>query len=209
MLASLPRRPSTLSMAAANAVHWPERSWRLKYLSEAQYSLWESQGYLVIQDAVEKDKCVAAARAVKEFIGTDDDDPDSWYKNTLDIYADVEADGSKPVHGPCGMVQLFHHASFWSIRQSVRLHAIFSDLYGCHQLYVTTDRAHFKPPERAEHPKWSMPGDVHSGLHWDVRTDERHWPVPFGLQGVVYLEDTDAEQGEFTLFAMHAAHKRK
>jgi hypothetical protein len=33
---------------------------------------------------------------------------------------------------------------------------------------VTTDRAHFKPPQNASHPAWSDPGDVHVGLHWDV-----------------------------------------
>ena len=36
-------------------------------------------------------------------------------------------------------------------------------------------------------------GPVHSGLHWDV--DVKNTPVPFSVQGVVYLEDTMAETG--------------
>lgn len=57
------------------------------------------------------------------------------------------------------------------------------------------DRAHFKPPEDANYPAWSDPGDVHRGLHWDVDTSESHWPIPFAVQGVVYLEDTPAHLG--------------
>ncbi|CAE8678834.1 unnamed protein product [Polarella glacialis] len=61
--------------------------------------------------------------------------------------------------------------------------------------YVTTDRAHFKPPESQRHPAWSDPGKVHDGLHWDIETSEVGWPVPFAVQGVLYLEDTAADQG--------------
>ena len=47
----------------------------------------------------------------------------------------------------------------------------------------------------ARFPAWSDPGPVHKGLHWDVETAPRAWPVPFAVQGVVYLEETTAEQG--------------
>ena len=120
------------------------------------------------------------------------------YRNTLDIYSEREADGvTKPLHGPCGMVQLYHHASLWAIRQLPAVHGAFADLYGTRRLWVTTDRAHFKPPEHhaAAVAAWRDPGDVHRGLHWDVDTSEAAWPVPFALQGVVYLEDTPAELG--------------
>jgi len=75
------------------------------------------------------------------------------------------------------------------------LHAIFSDIYGTAALYVTADRVHFKPPQHTAYPAWADPGDVHYGLHWDVDTRRASWPVPYSVQGVVYLEDTYADQG--------------
>ena len=36
-------------------------------------------------------------------------------------------------------------------------------------------------------PGWST-SEVHKNLHWDIETKEEHWPVPFAIQGIVYLE---------------------
>ena len=175
---------------------WPTRTWPLSTLTESQYSFWEANGYLVVPDAIPRALARDAAQAIRSYIGADDGDRSTWYKNTLDIYFDKLPDNkTKPHHGPCGMVQMFHHQAFWDVRQSPRLHAIFSDLYGTRRLFVTTDRAHFKPPENSSHPEWSKPGDVHVGLHWDIDTRRAAWPVPFVMQGVVYLEETTAEQG--------------
>jgi hypothetical protein len=32
---------------------------------------------------------------------------------------------------------------------------------------------------------------VHRNLHWDIETSEGQWPVPFAIQGIVYLEATE------------------
>eukprot|EP00913_Durusdinium_trenchii_P012281 g11531.t1 len=50
-------------------------------------------------------------------------------------------------------------------------------------------------PEDPKYPEWSDPGEVHKNLHWDIETAEEHWPVPFAIQGIVYLEDTPPELG--------------
>jgi ectoine hydroxylase-related dioxygenase (phytanoyl-CoA dioxygenase family) len=54
---------------------------------------------------------------------------------------------------------------------------------------VNVDQAGFNPPER---PDWSFPGPH---LHWDVSLAQ---PIPFGVQGILYLTDTAADQGAFT-----------
>ncbi|CAE8646589.1 unnamed protein product, partial [Polarella glacialis] len=179
----------------SEAAVWPTRRGRLRHLSEEQYAFWEENGYLVVPGAVSPAVACNAAAAIREFVGADASQPETWYANTADIYSDVLPDGKRPLHGPCGMVQMYHHSSLWAIRQEPALHAIFADLYGTHELYVTTDRAHFKPPESQRHPAWSDPGKVHDGLHWDIETSEVSWPVPFAVQGVLYLEDTAADQG--------------
>ena len=174
---------------------WPRRTWPLAALTEAQWARWESDGYLIIPDAVPLSLARAASAAVRAYVGAEDGNKSSWYANTLDIYEDLDADGLKPHHGPCGMAQMFHHSSLWALRQHPRLHSIFADLYGTRRLYVTADRAHFKPPQSDAYPAWSDPGPVHVGLHWDVDTRPSNWPVPYVMQGVVYLEDTAADQG--------------
>ena len=178
---------------------WPTRTWELTTLTEAQYSSWERDGFLVVPRIVPPDLAAGAARAIREFIGANDSEPSTWYLNTLDIYKDTHPDGTKPHHGPSGMVQMFHHSSLWAIRQLPLLHGVFSDIYGTRALYVTCDRAHFKPPQNDTFPAWSNPGDVHKGLHWDIDIRPTAWPLPFAVQGVVYLEDTSTEQGALHL----------
>ena len=174
---------------------WPTFAWPLSTLTEVQRASWERDGYLVIPDAVSRPVAAAAAAAIHDFVGADPAVPATWYTNTLDIYKDRTASGAKPHHGPCGMVQLNHHRALWALRQEPRVHGAFADLYGTRRLFVTADRAHFKPPEHPEYPAWSDPGDVHVGLHWDVDTRRVAWPVPYVIQGVVYLNDTTAQQG--------------
>ena len=156
---------------------WPQRTRPLRQLTEDQHAAWERDGYLVLPDTVPLDLCANAAAAVRRFIGADDARPESWYTNTQDIYDATLS--PRPAHGPCGMVQLYHHATLWALRQHPAVHACFADVYGTERLYVTCDRAHFKPPQSAAHPAWSDAGPVHSGLHWDVDVTDR--PVPFSV----------------------------
>ncbi|CAJ1409566.1 unnamed protein product [Effrenium voratum] len=178
-----------------DAVVFPRRRWPLRVLSEEQYAFWEANGYLVVPDAIPAALAAQTAEAIYAFVGADRGDPDTWYRNKWDIYCDKLPDGKWPHHGPCGMVQMYHHSTLWAIRQTVAIHGIFADLYGTEALYVTTDRAHFKAPENPKFPEWSDPGEVHKDLHWDIETSEAEWPVPFAIQGIVYLEDTPAELG--------------
>ncbi|MGE5476238.1 MAG: phytanoyl-CoA dioxygenase family protein, partial [Bacteroidales bacterium] len=57
-------------------------------------------------------------------------------------------------------------------------------------LWASTDRVGFNPPERTDRP---FPGP---GIHWDVSLVQ---PVPLGIQGIIYLTDTRADQGAFAL----------
>ena len=179
---------------------WPKNSnHTTTFLSNGQLRSWEKDGYLVIPNIFRPNHLQDSANAIREFVGANEHDKESWYKNTLDIYTDKTPDGKRPHHGPCGVVQLVHHRALWELRQEPRLHAAFSDLYGTHRLFVTADRAHFKPPQSLNHPEWSNPGNVHVGLHWDVDTRRVAWPIPYVIQGVVYLEDTAADQGALRL----------
>jgi hypothetical protein len=142
-------------------------------LSADDLAFWDEHGYVVLRDAVAPDTCETAAAAVLDHIGARLDDPESWYR-----------------HRPSIMVQYFQHPAFDANRKSRRLHKAFAQLYGTEDLWVSTDRVGFNPPER--------PGRLFPGpdLHWDVSL---HQPMPLGMHGILYLTDTEAEQGAFTL----------
>src|ERR1700691_3665547 len=54
---------------------------------------------------------------------------------------------------------------------------------------MNVDQAGMNPPEL---PAWKFPGPH---LHWDVSLAQ---PIPFGVQGILYLADVAADQGAFT-----------
>ncbi|KAJ1449224.1 hypothetical protein M885DRAFT_573081 [Pelagophyceae sp. CCMP2097] len=201
-----PLEPAAADTTDSRLVAMPRHA--LTFLTDAQYAQWEAQGFLAIPNVVPADLCKKASDAIYDYVGADRGEPESWYRNVLDIYADKTADGNSPHHGPCGMAQLCHDDALWEIRPRPRqcpaMHEVFSDVYGTRRLYVTADRCHFKPPEDADHAAWSDAGAVHSGLHWDL--DPSRLPVPFVVQGVVYLEDTPADRG--ALRVVPGSHRR-
>jgi hypothetical protein len=143
-------------------------------LSDADLSFWREHGYVVLHEAISGAQCAAAAAAVWEHIGAAADDPESWYP--------------KNDHGI--MVQYFQHPAFEAARTSRRIHKAFAQLWGTADLWATTDRVGFNPPEREG---FTFPGPH---LHWDVSLKT---PIPLGTGGILYLTDTPPEQGAFTL----------
>jgi len=143
-------------------------------LTAGDLAFWDQNGYVLLHDAVPPENCQAAVKAICEFLGADLDRPDTWYQ------------------GPQGhsiWVPLLHHPAIWANRDSPRIHRAFAQIWGREDLWVTVDQAGFNPPER---PGWVFPGPH---LHWDVSLAQ---PIPFGVQGILYLADTAANQGAFT-----------
>jgi hypothetical protein len=143
-------------------------------LSAADLSFWNEHGYVVLHDAVLRETREAAAQALWDHLGADPHDPDTWY---------VGND-----HGI--MVQYFQHPAFAAVRSSPRIHKAFAQLWGTADLWVTTDRVGFNPPER---DGFVFPGPY---LHWDISVKT---PIPLGTGGILYLTDTPPEQGAFTV----------
>jgi hypothetical protein len=143
-------------------------------LSAADLGFWDEHGYVVVHDAVAPATREAAAQALWQHLGARADSPETWY-------------GSRD-HGI--MVQYFQHPAFEEIRRSPRIHKAFAQLWGTADLWATTDRVGFNPPE---HEGYKFPGPR---LHWDASVK---MPIPLGTGGILYLTDTPPEQGAFTL----------
>lgn len=161
-----PPRETARSIAAIEAMP--------PVLSDADLGFWHEHGYVVLHDAVPAQTREAAAQALWDHLGADPSDPETWY---------VRND-----HGI--MVQYFQHPAFAAVRRSPRIHKAFAQLWGTADLWVTTDRVGFNPPER---DGFRFPGPH---LHWDVSVKT---PIPLGTGGILYLTDTPPEQGAFTV----------
>ncbi len=129
---------------------------------------------MILHDAVPPENCQAAVQAVCEFLDVRLDRPATWYT------------------GPQGhsiWIPLLHHPALWANRDSARIHRAFAQLWNREDIWVNVDQAGFNPPEK---PGWKFPGPH---LHWDVSLAK---PIPFGVQGILYLADVAADQGAFT-----------
>lgn len=145
-------------------------------LSEQDIEFWNTNGYVIIPQAVSKEDCNTTIDVICDFLNIDKNEPSSWYR---------------PHPARQGiMVQLFQHQILAKNRKAPKIRAAYEQLWGRTDLWMNTDRVSFNPPESNE---WSFPGPR---LHWDVSLE---LPIPFGLQGLLYLSDTEATQGAFTL----------
>jgi ectoine hydroxylase-related dioxygenase (phytanoyl-CoA dioxygenase family) len=91
-----------------------------------------------------------------------------------------------------GMVEMYHYQSMWDNRQYLPIYDIFAEVFGSEKLWVSIDRTNFKPPLDDRYPEFDNRGFI----HWDV--DIRKYPdIPFGVQGVLALADTDENMGGF------------
>lgn len=145
-------------------------------LSAEELAFWKENGYLVLKNVIPKEDCRATIDVICDFLKINLNDANTWYS---------------PNNSRQGiMVQLFQHPLLQKNRQSARIRMAYEQLWQRTDIWVTTDRVGFNPPETE---KWKFPGP---DLHWDCSLD---LPIPFNLQGLLYLADTAPNQGAFTL----------
>ena len=121
----------------------------MRVLSPDEIEFFEQNGYVVVRAAVPAEQCQAVIDAIFGFLGMDAAQPDGWYREP---------------HRTNGFVELYHHPSMWENRQTPRVYEAFAQLLGEEHLWVSIDRAGFKPPPHAAHPEYDDKGFV----HWDA-----------------------------------------
>ncbi len=141
-----------------------------------EWKFWEENGYIIIKNAISKEDAQATVQLICEHINIDPNDPQTWY------HPHPSRQGI--------MIQLFQHEQLEKNRHSKKIRQVYEQLWGRKDIHVNTDRVGFNPPE-TDH--WKFPGPR---MHWDVSLA---LPIPFGLQGILYLADTALNQGAFTL----------
>ncbi len=152
-------------------------------LSGAQYDFWESNGYLVLPGAAPRQQCEAARQAIWDFLGASEADPASWY---------VEHPGKRGM-----MLDFYDHPALTANRSLPLVRRVCEQLYGSADILASIDKVSFNPPETVHSPFRGSP------LHWDASL---HLPVPFKLQGLLYLGDCGPSDGAF--HCVPGFHKR-
>ena len=145
----------------------------MQSLSTAQKDFWSEHGYLVIKNVIPEPLLRNVVITIEDFLGKRMSEPSDWYKD--------------PMY-PGGIINTNHHQSFWETRQHPNLHMIFSDIWETEKLSVSQDRANMNPPANDE---WNHTGTI----HWDI--DSTQQPLPFQVQGLLVLTDTEKDQGGF------------
>ena len=155
-------------------------------LSKDDLAFWDENGYVVIPNAVPQENLDAMVDVIWEFLDMDRDNPEDWYK-----YQPYTRENKTSMIAASGMVEIYQHQALWNNRQNPRIHQAFAEIWGREDLWVSLDRANMKPPAREDKPAWNNKGMI----HWDLDTTQD--PIPFGVQGVLYLTDTAENQGGF------------
>lgn len=152
----------------------------LRVLSEADWTFWKHNGYIVIKQAISKEQAAATAAFLWEFEEKNPDDPATWYTAPRAEMKMKELENT-------GMVEVYNHQQLWNNRQAQRIYDAFVDIWGTEKLWVSIDRANLNFPIR--------PGFEYKGfIHWDYDPDTN----PVNVQGVLALADqTDENMGGF------------
>jgi hypothetical protein len=142
-------------------------------LDAAELARWAEAGYAILRSAIGPDEAKAAEHVLWRAVGATPGDRESWYSASGGI-----------------MVPLYQHSSLEAARRSPGVHKAFAQLWGTADLWTTIDRMSFNPPERRDR-RFRGPG-----LHWDVSLA---LPIPFATQAILYLTDTEDDQGALRL----------
>ena len=145
-------------------------------LTKDDLDFWDKNGYVIIRGAISKADSDETVKIICDHLGIDRYDPATWYK---------DHPSKQGI-----MIQLFQHPLLEKNRNSPKIRMAYEQLWNRTDLWVNTDRVGFNPPENK---LYRFPGPR---LHWDVSIKQ---PMPFGTQGILYLADTAANQGAFTL----------
>lgn len=142
--------------------------------SEEELQFFETNGYIVLPNAIPKEDCLATQQIIWEFLGMHPNQSDTWYKSH------PEQRGM--------MINFFDHPLLEKNRSSGKIRKAFEQLYQSEAIYKTIDKVSFNPPITSN---YSFMG---SDLHWDVSLQ---LPIPFRLQGLIYLSDCGPKDGAF------------
>jgi len=175
----IPGNPST---SKSSTLKFNDRSNKkpLRVLSEADWSFWKTNGYVVIKQAVPKAQAEETAAFLWAFEEKKANDQSTWY-------SPPRAEMKMKELANTGMVECYNHQTLWNNRMTPKIYNAFVDIWGTEKLWVSIDRANLNFPIRPDYAYKAF-------IHWDYDPEEK----PVNVQGVLALSDqTDETVGGF------------
>lgn len=86
------------------------------------------------------------------------------------------------------MVNFYNHPTLEKNRASIKIQKAYEQLYQTNKIYKMIDKVSFNPPVTKQY------NFLGGNLHWDVSLKP---PIPFRLQGLLYLSDCNENEGTF------------
>lgn len=154
--------------------HFQAETLNANVFNDEELQFFETNGYIVLPHAISKEDSVATQKIIWDFLEMNPEQPETWYKSH------PEQRGM--------MVNFFDHPLLEKNRASGKIRKAFEQLYQSEAIYNTIDKVSFNPPITTS---YSFLG---SDLHWDVSLQT---PIPFRLQGLIYLSDCGPNDGAF------------
>lgn len=161
----------------------PNNSTARDFLSPEDLRFFDEQGYVIIRNVLSEEECFDTVKVITGHLHIDLQRTETWYA------AHTSRQGI--------MVNFFKHEVLERNRYASKIRKAYECLWRTSNLWVSTDRVGFNPPETET---WKFPG---THLHLDIQPQI---PFPFGLQGILYLTDTEENQGALTV--VPGFHKR-
>jgi ectoine hydroxylase-related dioxygenase (phytanoyl-CoA dioxygenase family) len=152
----------------------------LKALTEAQWTFWQKNGYVVVPGMISEEKVNRLVKAIWAFEEKDPQNPKTWYHPPRKEIEMKELVGS-------GMVEMYHHQCMWDIRQDPRVYEVFVDIWGTRKLWVSIDRVNLNLPVRKN--------EFQGFIHWDIDTSDPNRNN--NIQATISLSDTTEQTGGF------------
>lgn len=137
-----------------------------------QLQFWEQNGYLVIPQVVEAAICDQVKNQICRHLNLDLLRPETWYTPHPDWQGI--------------MLQLYQNKEMEQIRYHDGVKEKFAELYQSTELIPNTEKVGYHPPETQGYTLRN------GSLHWDLDLSR---PIPFHIQGLVYLDDVPEERG--------------
>jgi len=167
----------------------------MSLVSDEEWSSFHENGYVKLEGVVPEAKCEAVVDTIWERLGANPDDPETWYTTPSGMDEHWSSRSG-------GMVELSHHQTLWETRQDPNTYQALAEIWNEEALWVSMDRCNMTPPRHPDHPDLD-----NSFLHWDADlSDDRSLDtggteLPYGVQGVLYLDTVTKEQGTFQCVA--------
>jgi len=152
----------------------------LRVLTEEEFKFWRENGYVVVRNVVPKENIERTVDLIWEFEEQNPSDPSTWYRSPRREHQMTELRGA-------GMVELYNHQYLWDNRSYQKVYDAFVDIWGTEKLWTSIDRCNLSFPNK--------PGtfEFEGFIHWDGDTSLN--PLPVNIQGILFLTDTDLENG--------------